>query len=239
MLVDGTSSNSGKSNFSVIDTTTGFAAASVLPTTFEAEYQWYGQPNPTTRTLGFKIGVQSTDWAASQSSFTATRSGESAWDLVLVHVPAASDNAWSTVNVDATTGTWFLYPTKLVNPYLPAPPGRHNRSRQASGQSGRCMTWGPKLFGAGAKVSSLQFGLGSSQRHSIAYVDYLQTNILNGGDLIDFGGSNSIYVDDQAADYSITVDVDNSTTLIAGDIVTWNPTGTQHQQGQCLISPSA
>src|ERR1043166_2027006 len=59
--VNGTSSNSGKSNYSVINTS-GFDAAANLLTTFNATYQWYGQPDPTSRTLAFKLGIQSTDW---------------------------------------------------------------------------------------------------------------------------------------------------------------------------------
>lgn len=79
-------------------------------------------------------------------------------------------------------------------------------------------------------MTSVQFGLGSSQRDSISYVNYLSTTILNGGDLIDFGGGPA-YVDDLAADFTITVDADSSGTLTAGDIVTWNPSTSQHQLG--------
>jgi len=229
--IDGTSSNSGKSNISTIDTN-GFVAASFLPTSFEAEYQWYGQPNATTRTLGFKLGIQSTQWAASQSSFTAGRSGESAWDLVLVHVPATSDNTWTTVDVDSTTGTWTLF-AQAGNSYFATTFNGGNSTQSLGAKTLDAWeadaTFGPILFGTGAKVTSVQFGLGSSQRDSISFVDYLQTNILNNGDLIDFGGG-PVYVG-ETLDYQITVDADTSGTLTAGDIVTWNPTGTQHQQG--------
>src|SRR5690606_4442958 len=86
--IDGTTANDGKSTISVIDTNEGFADASVLlDSSFFAEYEWYGQPNPTPRTLAFRIGIQSTDWANSQAGFTASRSGESSWDLILVHLP--------------------------------------------------------------------------------------------------------------------------------------------------------
>ena len=50
-------------------------------------------------------------------------------------------------------------------------------------------TFGNLLFGSGALVTSVQFGLGSSQRNSIAYVDYLQTNLLNAIDVINFGAA--------------------------------------------------
>ncbi|HEY2826631.1 MAG TPA: PEP-CTERM sorting domain-containing protein [Pirellulales bacterium] len=185
--MDGTSSNSGKSNYSVIDISSGFATGASL-TTFSAQYEWYGQPNPTTRTLAFKLGIQSTNWGTgsgqSQATFTATRSGESAWDLVLVYTPATSDNAWSTVNVDHDSGTWFLF-GQAGNTYYTAPGGAVGTDKTLDDWANDA-TWGPLLFGAGAKVTSIQFGLGSSQKSSIAYLDYLQTNLLNGGDVINF-----------------------------------------------------
>ena len=45
-------------------------------------------------------------------------------------------------------------------------------------------TWGPILFGAGAKITNVQFGLGSFQQQCNAYVDYLQTTLLNSGNPI-------------------------------------------------------
>jgi hypothetical protein len=182
--IDGTSNNNGKSNISVIDPVNGYGTGASLLVDFEAQYEWYGQPNPTTRTLAFKLGVQSSSWGTgvgqSQNGFIATRSGESVWDLVLVHVPATSDNAWSTVNVDADTGSWNLF-RQAGNAFFPAPGAAQTLDNWALDP-----TFGPALFGAGAKITSVQFGLGSSQRDSIAYVDYLQTNLLNGGDLINF-----------------------------------------------------
>jgi hypothetical protein len=180
--IDGTSSNSGKSNISVISPSSGYGTgASLLAPSFSATYEWYGQPNPTSRTLAFKIGVQSASWAASQIGFTAQRSGESVWDLVLVHIPALSDNAWSTVSVDHDSGTWNLF-RQAGNSFFAAP----GATAQTLDSWFLDPTFGPALFGAGSKITSVQFGLGSSQRQSIAYVDYLQTSLLNGGDRINF-----------------------------------------------------
>jgi hypothetical protein len=181
--IDGTSSNSGKSNFSVVDTVSGFGAAGDLLNTFAATYEWQGSGPPlfTSRTLGFKLGIQSTDWAASQASFTAQRSGESAWDLVLVHVPASSDGVWSTVSVDHDSGNWNLF-RQAGNVFFPAP----DTTAKTLDAWATDTTFGSKLFGSGARVTSVQFGLGSGQRNSISYVDYLQTNLLNGGDVLNF-----------------------------------------------------
>lgn len=189
--VDGTAGNNGKSNISVINPT-GFDAASNLLTTFGATYEWYGQPNPTTRTLAFKLGIQSTAWGTgvgqSQNGFTATRSGESAWDLVLVYVPATSDNVWTTQSVDHDSGGWNLF-RQAGNGFFTAVPQNvpdPNAPTKTLDDWAADPDYGSLLFGSGALVTSVQFGLGSSQKSSIAYLDYLQTNLLNGGDVIDF-----------------------------------------------------
>ena len=179
--IDGTSGNSGKSNISVISPGSGYGGGgALLNPSFTATYQWYGQPNPTSRTLAFKIGVQSASWALSQAGFTAQRSGESVWDLVLVYVPALSDNVWTTESVDHDSGLWSVF-RQAGNAYFPAP-----GAAQTLDNWNLDPTFGPALFGTGSKITSVQFGLGSSQRQSIAYVDYLQTSLLNGGDRIDF-----------------------------------------------------
>ncbi len=192
--MDGTLGNNGKSNISTINTTSFFAPASdLVGGSFTATYGWYMQPNPTVRTLAFKIGIQSIHWGTgvgqSQNSYTALRSGESEWDLVLVHVDGAPvANAWNTPTVDLNNGQWYLYRqasnANWVGIAGSLPPAGPNTLAgwQADG------VWGPILFGAGANISSIQFGLGSSQRDCIAHLDYLQTSIYNGGDLVNFVG---------------------------------------------------
>ena len=184
--IDGTTSNSGKSNLSAISPITGFAPSSdLLLPSFFAVYNWYKQPNPTSRTLAFKLGIQSENWGVgggeSQNGFTATRSGESVWDLVLVNVSSPSvDNAWNTAAVDTVTGDWNLF-RQAGNAYYPVPGVPRTLAAWSTDP-----TFGTALFGPNAKVTSLQFGLGSSQRDAFAYLDYLQTNLLNGGDVINF-----------------------------------------------------
>ncbi|HYH63224.1 MAG TPA: hypothetical protein VD866_00855, partial [Urbifossiella sp.] len=212
--IDGTTENAGKTSFSTVNTTTGFAPASdLVDPSFSAEYQWYGEPNTTSRTMAFRIGVQSTQWAASQTGFTAARSGESSWDLILVYIPPTlNDFTWRTETVDATTGDWLLF-RQAGNAFFPAPPA----AKTLAGWNAD-PTWGPLLFGAGAKVTNVQFGLGSSQRNANAYVDYLQTSLLNGGDVIDFGSTSTVYVGTAP---TFTIDIDTGPAgLSAGDQVT-------------------
>ncbi len=194
VMIDGTSSNSGKSTISVVDAGSGFAPASdLVGGSFSATYQWYMEPNTTERTLAFRCGIQSTAWGAgsgqSQNGFTAIRSGESAWDLVLVHVmDAPAANAWNTPTVNKTSGNWYLYGqagnTNWAAIAGSAPPGGTIAKTLADWQADA--TWGPYVFGAGAKVSCIQLGYGSGQRNCRAYVDYLQTTVLNAGDVVDF-----------------------------------------------------
>jgi hypothetical protein len=189
--IDGTSSNSGKSNISTIDAAGITPATSLLSNSFSATYEWYGQPNATSRTLAFKIGIQSTSYGTgagqSQNGFNALRSGESVWDLVLVHTGAGSDNVWSTESVDHDTGGWNLF-RQAGNAFFPVPTANPdpNAPTMTLDDWANDSTFGPLLFGTGAKVSSVQFGLGSGQRDSISYVDYLQTSILNDGGVINF-----------------------------------------------------
>lgn len=83
----GTPEGAGKTTISLLNSEDGFAAASVLNSlSFNAAYRWQNTdlvvPGPA-----LKFGVQSTDYTASQTGFTAQRSGEAAWDLVLAFDP--------------------------------------------------------------------------------------------------------------------------------------------------------
>lgn len=194
--IDGTSDNSGKSTISVVDIASGLAPASdLVGASFWAAYKWYMEPNPTTRTVAFRLGIRSTQWAASQAGFTAIRSGESSWDLILVHVmdsPVA--NAWNEPTVDVNNGLWNLYGQAGNGNWVAiagsAPPGGTVRQTLAAWNADT--TWGPILFGTGATVVNVQFGLGSGQRQCNAYVDYLQTSVYNNGEVVNF--TQAIYV---------------------------------------------
>ncbi len=181
--------NAVKATLSTVNTS-GFAPATdLVGGGFAATYRWYMEPNTTARTLAFRVSLQSAQWAASQVGYTAIRSGESAWDLTLVRVmPGPVANDWNTDSVDLNTGAWYLY-GQAGNPNWlgiagVAPPGGTVQLTLAQWQADP--TWGPILFGAGAKVVGVQLGLGSGQRNCNVYVDYLQTTLLNGGDIIDF-----------------------------------------------------
>ena len=175
--------NSAKSTISTVKLT-GFAPASdLVGGSFNAAYKWYVEKVSTWRTVAFRIGVQSTQWTTSQTGFTATRSGEQTWDLILVYLyPATTPTAdgWFDATVDKDNGIWALY-RQAGNTFFPSPPAAQTLAAWNSDAY-----WGPILFGSGAKITNVQFGLGSGQQGCNAYVDYLKTTILNGGNVIDF-----------------------------------------------------
>jgi hypothetical protein len=168
----------GKATFSNIDTNKGFATGN-WQDGFFANMRRYRE---TATNTTIKIGVQSTNWAASQNGFTATRSGESAYDLTLTYVGNYTPYyTWEDVSLTATSGTWKLY-DQSGNPYYTAPSANKSLADWAADA-----TWGTLLFGEGAKVTSVLIGAGSfTAVASTGYVDYLETSLLNGGDRVDF-----------------------------------------------------
>ena len=178
--------NAGKSTLSTVNLS-GFAPGSALVGgTFSAQYRWYQDISVSTRTVALRLGIQSTNWAASQLGFTAVRSGEQTWDLILVHTqpPIPTPDAWNLDNIDKDNGKWNLF-KQAGNTYYTTPINDPSTAKTLQEWNDDPI-WGPRLFGVGALVTSVQFGLGSGQNGGIAYVDYLQTSILNSGNLIDF-----------------------------------------------------
>ncbi len=171
--------------------TSGFASSTATSSWadgFSAKYAYY--TNSTAETACLKIGVQSTAWSASQSGFTALRSGESAWDLVLVNwdaTPAA--NVWTTADLNADSKIWYVYKQSGNGAMVSLTGTKYsiNQLKTLTTTVGAVTyDWDALLFGDGAKVSSVQLGLGSSTANSTSYVDYLQTSVYNGGDVVNF-----------------------------------------------------
>jgi hypothetical protein len=86
------------------------------------------------------------------------------------------------VNLDQDTGAWTLF-DQAGNTFYTPPANPFAQTLDAWNAD---PTWGPILFGAGAKVTSVQYGLGSGQAVAVGFLDYLDTSLLNGGDVIDF-----------------------------------------------------
>lgn len=192
VALTGTSTGGGKSTISVVNTGAGLAdSASALGENFSAIYRWQNT-DTVAAGVSFKIGVQSTAWSASQSGFTASRSGEATWDLLLVYDPTQPGNtpgntttngAFVTATVNATTSKFFLF-GQAANAYHVDIPG---------GSVAKTLTewaadpvWGALLFGEGAKITNTQFGFGSGNANASGVLDYAAVSYLNSGDRIDF-----------------------------------------------------
>jgi len=202
-----TSQSSGwsKSTISTVDEA-GFAADD-WQTGFYANYRYYAESTAEVAVL--KIGIQSPLWGAdpgqSQNGFTAVRSGESAWDLVLVDWrgtdPPWTVNAWDTFSTNADTVCWRVY-RQGGNSFFSVPPANTLSLNQLAAHTGIACTidgtpytWGQVLFGTGAKVTSIQFGVGASSQTSTRYIAYIDTSLLNGGNRVDFYGPTPITID--------------------------------------------
>lgn len=185
----------------------GFATNDWRPGFF-ANYRYYAGSSVEVAVL--KLGIRSPLWGTSsgqsQNGFTAVRSGESAWDLILVDwrgtQPPWTVGAWDRFNTDANTQCWRIF-RQGTNGFFnatPTPPGAQvgwslNELYAMSdlgtpahvARTGH--TWSEMLFGTGAKVASIQFGVGSSTGSTTSYIDYLDTSLLNGGNRVDFVGA--------------------------------------------------
>lgn len=174
---------------------------------FYADYRYYA--TSATEVAVMKIGVRSPLWGTgvgqSQNGFTAVRSGESAWDLILVDwrgtQPPWTIGAWDRFETDADTQCWrvFRQGTNGFFSATPTPPGlqvgwslNELYAMSSLGNPAHIArtgyTWSEMLFGTGAKVASIQFGVGSSTGSTTSYIDYVDTSLLNGGARVDFWG---------------------------------------------------
>ncbi len=177
-----TSGGYSKCTMSKIDEN-GFATGDSWLNTFFCNYRYY--TNSSAEFTVPKIGIQTTAWSSSQTGFTAQRSGESAWDIILVDWrgtdPPWTVGSWAILTTDKNTVCWKIY-RQAGNNYHPAPPTEPMSLQQIKDHT----TWGPLIFGSGAKVTSFQLGVGSSSQTSTSYIDWVETNLLNNGNRIDF-----------------------------------------------------
>ena len=162
--LDGTNSNSGKSDISYLANLG--KASSLLDDSFSATYRHYTDPNPTYRTVAINFSVTSgDDW------FNFSHQ-----DPAAVAAAIGGAETWRVDSVSASTGLFRLYGVG------------------APGGGGAAMTllewaeddtWG-YLFSDSYDIARVGFNLGSSSRNALVYIDYLQTNLLNGGEMVDF-----------------------------------------------------
>jgi hypothetical protein len=188
-------SSSGKSQISHRkDDGIGFADGTALNPTFFVDYSWMGN-GPSSITASFKIGFQTTEFG---SALPTTRTGEAAWDKLLVYEPgngngAVSDGSWQTENVTFTSGKWWIVDRSQVSVVTTI-----GTPMELSSMAGSAQAIGTKTVGdiwtlissSSAKITSVQFGIGSGNANGSVYVNQLETSFYRVGDTTTFGPAN-------------------------------------------------
>ena len=160
--LDGTGSNSGKSDISYVNAN-GFASSSaLLDPNFNVTYRYYIQPQNTFRTLGMNIAL--TD-AAKDNLY------------IFAYVDPAAANGWNTSAANNSTSLFTLF----ANGTNVGPGTAKTLSDWATDP-----TYGTQIFGGNESVFRLGFNVGSGQKDNLQYLDWTSTSLLNNGDLIDF-----------------------------------------------------
>jgi hypothetical protein len=162
--LDGTGSNSGKSDISYVDTNGIAAATALTDPSFGLSYRYYIQPLNNFRTLGLNIAL--------------TNSAQSNLYIFAYVDPApVAPGGWETSSVSANSGLFRL----IAN------------GTQANGGATQTLAgwqsdpnFGSAVFGGTESVFRIGFNVGSGQSNDLQYLDWMQTNLINGGDVVDF-----------------------------------------------------
>ena len=190
--LDGTTTSAGKSTISIVAPEESFGSTSwALGSNFHANWQWI-QTGSSSQGAALKFGIQSNAWEQSQVGFTATRSGEAAWDLILVAGTSGSGTNLSTADFSNTVWTVFQ---QAGNTYFssagPVATGTleqilNGEAEMSENAKFTAEQFADMVFGENAYVTSTQLGIGSGQANGKPVVDYLQVSFLNDGDKMDF-----------------------------------------------------
>lgn len=160
--LDGTGANAGKSDLSYVDLD-GIAASSVLlGAGFATTYRYYSDASVSGRRPGLNIELTGTN--------------DHGYVLVYVGPDPFTAEAWHTTTADGNS-QFYLYGGGGT------PNGTFSRTLDGWAEDA---TWGAVLFGEGSDIFRVGFNVGSSQQGGLVYLDWVQTSLLNGGNLIDF-----------------------------------------------------
>lgn len=190
-LVIGGGSNPGKSQISHRkDDGTGFAPGSAIDSTFTTDYSWMGDGTASV-TASFKIGFKTAEFG---STAVSSRTGENAWDKLLVYEPGngnggSSNSSWFTESITWSSGNWWLVDrTNSANSMA------NDMTLEAMSTS-TVMVGGRELQAIfalitdpGTQITTVQFGIGSYNQGASVWVNQLETSFYRSGDRTTFGG---------------------------------------------------
>ncbi len=175
--LDGTNNNNGKSDIGFYDANGLASAASLAGTGFSLSYRAYSDSNPQPRTVGLGLAVSNGQSNCGANATTACY-------FIFSHIDAGTNgnqNMWRTDSVDATNGLFSLYGPGALGGTGPA---------MSLADWALDTSWGYLFDDANAfDVVRVNFNLGSYQRNALGYVDWVQSNLLNGGAVVDFVSS--------------------------------------------------
>lgn len=173
--LDGTNTNSGKSDIGLMDASGMAAASALLDRLFTASYRSYSDPNPTLRTVSFGIAVSN---GLSNCGAQANLACYFTFAHTDPDINPANPNTWLTETVSATAGDFSLYGSG-------APGGGGPKKTLADWALDG--TWGFLFDDANNyDVVRMNFNIGSSSRNGLVYVDWVQSNLINNGETFDF-----------------------------------------------------
>jgi hypothetical protein len=164
--LDGTSNGNGKSDISYVSGSAIAAASALADPSFTATYRYFTDGALSNRTPGLNIAMFNN---ANPGSL-----GDPSAVLTFNHVQSPyTANAWNTESVSNSS---------LFSLYGSGAPGGATSMSLADWFADA--TWGQTL--ANYSIYRVGFNIGSGQTNGIAYLDWLETSLLNGGDTIDF-----------------------------------------------------
>ena len=164
MVVDGTTSNSGKTSVRYYGSGTGIGT---LNNSFSSTFRWYMDPYSTVRTVAMNLSVLGTNGLYYSLSWLGNGAQASAWNTFSVdaNTAAANDNGWRLYGNGAPGSAAGA--AKSLNDWLTD------------------ATYGSFLNGS--TVLGQGFNAGSSMRNTRFGIDWLDSSLINGGDRVDFG----------------------------------------------------
>ncbi len=184
-------SGSGKSTISHRkDDGIGHAPGSVVAPGFSINYSWMGN-GPSSITAALKIGIKTADYGSTPIS---ARTGENAWDKLLIYEPGnlngtTSDGNWHVESSTFTSGTWWLVDRTIGANTIGNPMTLSAMSTSGAVVSGaKTLAMEYALITApGAHITSIQFGIGSGNANGNVYVNQLVTSFYRVGSTTTFG----------------------------------------------------
>jgi MYXO-CTERM domain-containing protein len=171
MVLDGTTSNSGKSSvkfYGAAGNPGGLGSGASLAS-FTCDFRWFMDNYTTSRTPALSLLIQGSNGLVYSMAYVGAGAQTQSWNTFSVNANTAAST------VGGVPYGWFLFSNG-------APGGTVSKSLNEWLSDA---TFGSIL--SGGTVLAQGFNIGSSQRNCRVGIDWMQSSLLNGGDLIDFG----------------------------------------------------